>query len=294
MWTSQHPYPPGHQQTCRIYECPQWSDFFLLIDHLNNLNTAFGARRTVYRGQNFTNWYLQSLWERKFYRSIRAGLGEVYAVQRDVLDEDYKSILRFHLASFKARAIQVSLSLSELNDDQWWAYARHHGLWTPLLDWTHDANIAAYFAFAERDASDTKTPIAIWALPLADHIRDGSYLVWGDWAHPTFSRRQKAQHGLFTRLSSPIFADLENYIRNVDYRFASSPYPLLAKIEISSSEAARALAELAAKGIDDQTLLLAKGIDNQLDQLDVIAQQCNSQLSAAGRPRQAVEQIRIA
>jgi hypothetical protein len=39
---------------------------------------------------------------------------------------------------------------------------------------------------------------------------------------------------------------------------------------------------------------LAKGIDNQLDQLDVIAQQCNSQLSAAGRPRQPVEQIRIA
>jgi len=290
VWTSRHPYPPGSAAACRIYECAGWADFLRLIPRLSQptLNAVFGATRTVYRGQSFTHWPLQSLWERKFYRIQRAGLGEVYSVQRNEADERYQSVLRWHLASFKARATHFSPMLTDMHDDQWWALGRHHGLWTPLLDWSFDPHIAAYFAFAGRHGSDTETPVAVWALPLADHLRDTSYLAWGEWVHPTFSRRQQAQKGLFTRLSSPIFADLENYLKNADYQFTSSPYPLLAKIEIASSEAEAALVDLATKGIDNRTLLLTEGIDGQLDQLDIIAQRRNAELSVAWRAQSAV------
>lgn len=290
MWTSRHPYPAGRAPACRIYECAGWVDFLELISHLNQLilNTVFGATRTVYRGQSSTDWPLQSLWERKFHRIQRAGLGEVYSVQRNEADERYQSVLRGHLTSFKTRATHVRPLLKDMHDDQWWALGRHHGLWTPLLDWTFDPHVAAYFAFAGRHGSDTETPIAVWAFPLADHLRDESYLAWGEWAHPTFSRRQHAQKGLFTRLSSPIFADLENYLKNADHRFTSSPYPLLAKIEVASSATEGALADLATKGVDDRTLLLTDGLDKQLDQLDIIAQQCNAELSVAWRPASTV------
>ena len=130
---------------CRIYECAAWTDFLQLIGHLSQptLNAVFGAAQTVYRGQSYADWPLQSLWERRFHHIQRAGLGEVYSIQRSETDEGYQSALRSHLSSFKARATYLGLMHTDMDDDQWWALGRHHGLWTPLLDWTYDPYIAA-------------------------------------------------------------------------------------------------------------------------------------------------------
>lgn len=287
MWTSRHPHPSGHALACRIYECARWGDFLQLIEHLSQpaVNAVFGATRTVYRGQSYCDWPLQSLWERRFYRIQRAGLREVYSVQRSEADERYQYVLRWQLSSFKARAMRVAHVPTEMSNDQWWALGRHHGLWTPLLDWTYDPYIAAYFALSGRLGAQTDAPIAVWAFPLADHLTGDSYLAWGEWAHPKYSQRQQAQKELFTRLSSPIFMDLENYLKNAEHRFTSSPYPLMARIEIASSEVGTGLADLTGKGIDGPNLLLTEGIDKQLDRLDIIAQQCNVELSEAQATR---------
>jgi len=53
---------------------------------------------------------------------------------------------------------------------------------TPLLDWTTDYRVAAYFAFREIEAHGSRyrgePPVAIWALPLAYGLPHSS--VWND------------------------------------------------------------------------------------------------------------------
>lgn len=104
----------------------------------------------VWRGQRNDNWKLDPTISRLKKTSSQA---TNYNFQRELLES-------FKLA---ARGRRGSTPPQLSDENEWWALGQHHGLATPLLDWTTSPFVAAFFAFSEVSKPQTKYR-AIYAL----------------------------------------------------------------------------------------------------------------------------------
>ncbi|MGZ8959283.1 MAG: FRG domain-containing protein [Methylosarcina sp.] len=128
-------------------QLPSWKHF---LDYVYNEMLDFETY--VWRGQRCDSWKLEPTIDR-LIREAKVTLPERYKFQSQHL-ENFKLAVRGRRGSNPSQ-------LTDEND--WWALGQHHGLATPLLDWTTSPFVAAFFAFSEQGMQQTEHR-AIFAL----------------------------------------------------------------------------------------------------------------------------------
>lgn len=107
-----------------------WSEFVDLVHEKVDFD------QYIWRGQHSETWVLEPTFDR---------LVPDWAHTENEIDE----IRTRHLEAFKmaSRGRRGTNPPMPANDDEWWALGQHHGLATPLLDWSLSPFVAAFFAF---------------------------------------------------------------------------------------------------------------------------------------------------
>ncbi|WP_419613674.1 anti-phage protein KwaA, partial [Thiolapillus sp.] len=177
-----------------------WRDFLALLESpfFNRLDT-----QVIFRGHRRYDW------------SMTPTLARV--TSNDIITEALASQqLEMLRKAIRGRVSDHSLLEDGPQDDELWSIGQHHGLMTPLLDWTYSPYVALFFAFAKEDQKDeTDNPYR------AVYILNKSFIA-DDEVCPDIRvfepkkddhGRLVSQAGLFT--FSPYDATIENKLTEV-------------------------------------------------------------------------------
>ncbi len=198
----------------------------------------------LFRGHSDTRWPLKTTLDRH---------------HRFEADTDRNEYYQRLLSEFRREAVRLS-SLPEIEStsEAFELLARHHGIPSPMLDWTESPYVAAYFAY--NGAKDTRgRKIAIWTLDLSKFDYDtGDVEIIDDPEKIRLNRRALRQRGVFTNVKS-IREPLESMLDEA-----------LTKIELPTPQKTIALADLDEMAINAATLF---------DDLDSVAQLVTSRVA---------------
>lgn len=128
-----------------------WTELKELFDKnfSKNLSMAF-------RGQRCESWALTPTITRKLTDQKKFG---------NSLPISNKGTIERHLELFRKSILgRRGSNPKNLSENDLWALGQHHGLATPLLDWTTSPYVATFFAFQKDQPSNSGR--AVWALNL--------------------------------------------------------------------------------------------------------------------------------
>ena len=212
------------------------------MDDFNSaINQLLDYPHYVWRGQRDANWLLEPTLNR---------------VLKD-FDNPSNRIVDKHLENFRysSRGRRGSNPNLELTDDEWWALGQHHGLATPLLDWSTSPYVAAFFAFSE-DSTEENSKRIIYGLNRGQiEKKSNNDIITGDdlisFVKPFSDDNPRLlnQSGLFTK--GPIRKDLESWVKNY---FVNDKHAVLIKIFIPNEQQAIFLKALNRMNINYSTL----------------------------------------
>lgn len=247
----------------RDTQCTSWDEFIRALRHTRG--DPVGDR--IYRGHALPQWSLSSTWQRHVDRLRDLGharnVRELFGSQ-----SSYEECRDLGLNQFKtlAKTMPEISSLSLKTDDEWWAFGRHFGLRTPLLDWSRSPFIAAFWALAERALSDD--PVGDPSSPNLEAASGQPIVVWElCWDADAFEKyrseirlidnvryerhRQRAQQGVFTWLEHDTHTDVESYLRSRNLASRLNRYEIACR---SRGEIMEALADLDRMNINYATV----------------------------------------
>jgi hypothetical protein len=212
-----------------------WEQFHSIV------NVMVDLPHYVFRGQRESNWLLEPSLARMLKKQ-----------------PERESLIAEHLERFQhaSRGRRGQNPPPILSNDNWWALGQHHGLATPLLDWTYSPYVALFFALEEMASSECSIVYALSTRRIMEMLEIDELFGDPSNADIVFVRplsdensRLVAQGGLFTR--SSIEVDIEGWVSR---RFAGEKKNTLLRVFIPKAERIKCLKALNVMNINHASL----------------------------------------
>ncbi len=132
----------------KIIRTKGWLDYKRAIADYSKLSAA-RRERIIFRGHADSRWALKTTIDRRCKFSSQA---------------KRQAVVESLVQAFKESSVGVLESTLGIElDEEWELLGRHHGLPTPILDWTQSPYMAAYFAFDQATVRKAGY-VSIWTL----------------------------------------------------------------------------------------------------------------------------------
>jgi len=217
-----------------------WSEFNEVVQKLLDLP------HYIFRGHSCSSWLLEPTLTRLIKKK-----------------PDIDEIREKHLEEFKysVRGRRGSNPPKLSTDNDWWALGQHHGLATPLLDWSVSPWVALFFAFSETDPATDTDHRVVYALNSHKLKEECDTLLQSEvppseiieFVRPLTDENARLvnQAGLFT--CSPETVDIESWIQ-AHFSLLPDNNVVLLKIFVPNSDRIECLKGLNRMNINYSTL----------------------------------------